>query len=309
MFNFKENALVETIRTNVTAAQNLDELYSKVDAAVAGAVRAALEGAVKLFYIHKYGSCPDYPDRFLYNAMRDTRFSSNFSQFVMSDMHVIRIYCNEILHIDEEKKGEQLPSDITGEELVSRLNSCIKYIENRLGIKILPKSLPKPAPQHTTAPPPAPTPAPAPKAGVIERNTWKALGTSAIAAYDYCCNKVGFLRSKRGLFGRQRPLYAQNATRENYSIWFICHNQYTGTSNGRWNNIIHDDSIEEEWLKEKPEPDPVVRVTFARFPSAGGYVFLGVFRSDGTVEYKRLSTGKSGYVRIYKKISDVYPLQ
>lgn len=128
-------------------------------------------------------------------------------------------------------------------------------------------------------------------------------GTKAQDIYDECCIQLAFKSYYRGLFGMLKKLYALNATKEGYSVWFLAHSNWTATSNGKWSNEIHHGIkyIDEFWDNNtigKLNEDAEIRVTFAK--KKNYYVFLGI--------YKCLYIDNQKRVKRYKIISDKYPL-
>ena len=95
----------------------------------AGTIRTTLELAVKLFYLQKYGNVSETFN--LCDAINDKRFASNFSKFVISDMHQIRTTCNPSLH-----NGTPIAINDT-KEMIKRLFYCLNQIEQTLEIAII----------------------------------------------------------------------------------------------------------------------------------------------------------------------------
>ncbi len=152
----------------------------------------------------------------------------------------------------------------------------------------------------------------------LVRNLHKGYGGQAQAIYDECCERFGWDRTKRGLFGRQQILYAENATPENYSPWFLPHNSWTETKGGNWFNVIKEETIEEMWIEERYglHYDKTKRVTFAK-TKAGAYVFLGVYEpveiAQRTLEKNLIKNGQivkgvgeKVWIKTYRRISDEY---
>lgn len=141
----------------------------------------------------------------------------------------------------------------------------------------------------------------------LKRNLTNGYGGSAQPIYDECCDRFGWDISRRYLFGKQQVLYAEGATSEGYSPWFLAHSNLTGTKGGNWSNIILQDTIEELW--ETPQyglyHDETTRVTFAKTKSYG-YVFIGVYKPIGVNE-KILFDGSKVWTKTYKRIADTYP--
>ena len=142
----------------------------------------------------------------------------------------------------------------------------------------------------------------------LKRNLSNGYGGSAQPIYDECCDRFDWDRSQRYLFGKQQILYAEGATPEGYSPWFLVHSNLTETKGGNWSNKILQDTIEEAW--EKPQyglyHDETTRVTFAKTKSFG-YVFIGMYKPI-KVDEKILSNGNKVWVKTYQRIADTYPI-
>lgn len=153
----------------------------------------------------------------------------------------------------------------------------------------------------------------------LVRDVYKGYGTRAQAIYDECCKVFKWDISKRYLFGLQQILYAEKATPEGYSPWFLPHNNWTETKGGNWFNKIYGDLIEEIWLEQKEGlyHDGTTRVTFTKRKS-GEYVFLGLYApikveekvlKEDIVNKKGKIVKKAGdkvWVKIYQSIADEY---
>lgn len=125
-------------------------------------------------------------------------------------------------------------------------------------------------------------------------------GTAAQEIYDDCCKKFRWDRSKRGQFGRQQLLYAENSDYiGKQSVWFLAHSNWTGTNNGCWINRIWNDTIEEEYMDGyRPSTiDKTDRIVFAKTKN-GKYMFLGVYKIESQTHNKR----------VYILISSQYPM-
>lgn len=121
--------------------------------------------------------------------------------------------------------------------------------------------------------------------------------------YDECCNSLDFNTFKRGKFGGQQELFAMNATKEGYCVWFLAHSNWTTTKNGKWANEIFDGikHIDEKWdnpMIKRFGEDKEIRVVFEK-QNNGTYVFLGVYRCLFIDDDKK--------VKRYVIISDKYP--
>ena len=129
----EEKNLIEQIKT---AYYNAEKMLRVLPEEIGATVRKTLEGAVRLFWTKKI---PNERMPSLYEALTDERFSSCFNEFVISDMHAIRKIGNSGnggAHLSS--KNVFLPK---AEDLLSRLKSCIKAIEDVLDVKIITPSV------------------------------------------------------------------------------------------------------------------------------------------------------------------------
>lgn len=330
--NYNEKDLVKGINENISFVKNIP-----IEDAVkcVGSIRSAFEYAVKLFWLKKYNKKPvwvkgDTECFDLHKALTDERFSQYFSKMTLSYMHIIRQTCNGVLHDNDPLTFDE------AKDLLIMLEKCIKAIGEAIPMEILaapvivittenigtelPKSIgnPKGDDSETKV---LETPEKINKKGKdgmkspkilidddsLQRDLTKGYGGSAQPIYDECCSKFGWDNSRRYLFGRQQYLYAENATPEEYSPWFLAHSNWTQTKGGEWSNKILRDTIEEVWLKPDNAmyDDQTIRVTFAKTKSYG-YVFIGVYRPIN-LEGKVLSDGSRVFIKTYQRISDVYP--
>ena len=157
----------------------------------------------------------------------------------------------------------------------------------------------------------------------LMRDIYKGLNTNALGIYDDCCQKFNWDRTKRGFFGPQQLLYAESATSEGYSPWFLTHNNWTKTIGGNYHNKIYSDHIEEMWFEADYGlyHDDTTRVTFARrkLNSSFTYVFIGVFKpvsvkeeilTTDIIDNKgkvRKKAGEKVWIKVYELIFDTYP--
>lgn len=121
---------IHTINKNYEYLKNADDDQLSQ---CAGTIRTTLELAVKLFWLQNINKQPPS----LCEAINDSRFANNFSKFVISDMHQIRMTCNPSLHNGTPIANNDL------KEMVKRLFYCLNQIEQALGVSII-----KPT-QHT----------------------------------------------------------------------------------------------------------------------------------------------------------------
>ena len=122
--------------------------------------------------------------------------------------------------------------------------------------------------------------------------------SSAEEVYNMCCTKYGFDRSFAWLFGKRQELYAMDATKEGYSVWFLAHSNWTDTKGGKWSNEIKDGTnhIIEYWDKidDRFNNDKRTRLVFAK--KQNQYLFLGIYKfvkndwKTKTKEYEQIST-------------------
>lgn len=142
----------------------------------------------------------------------------------------------------------------------------------------------------------------------LERDLSSECGSTAQSIYDACCCKFKWDRSQRSFFGKQQVLYAEGATPEGFSPWFLVHSNLTQTKGGNWSNKIYGATIEELW--KTPQyglyHDGTTRVTFAKTKSHG-YVFLGVYKPV-RVDEELLDDGRKVWIKVYSLIADSYPV-
>lgn len=110
-------------------------------------------------------------------------------------------------------------------------------------------------------------------------------GESASRIYQSFCENKAFNWNieNKGSFGQQKPLYAQNCTREGYSVWFLAYSSYNLSKNekrGVTNNIeagTNNITVELDiGSKDAPiENTGEVMVTFVK-NRKGQYEFWGV---------------------------------
>ena len=129
--------LTKIVREQYERAQKICE--TDPDGSI-GPMRSALEAAVKLFWLKKYGKIPtwikDGQEVFnLYEAISDQRFSSCFGRLFISDLHAIRKFCNEMIHTSTGLSASEI------KEMLERLGKRIREIGEKIGIKIF-KDLP-----------------------------------------------------------------------------------------------------------------------------------------------------------------------
>ena len=130
-------------------------------------------------------------------------------------------------------------------------------------------------------------------------------GNSSRKIYEKFCDTLGWDRKKSNQFGWQTPLYAANAdTKRLNDVWFIFYPNYDAeklnavVDNHHVVNLIQNEGdviieIVEEFIGESNNAN---RITFVK--TKKGYEFLGVY-----------SIIQNGTTRIYKRISNNYPLE
>jgi hypothetical protein len=139
-------------------------------------------------------------------------------------------------------------------------------------------------------------------------------GTKAIDNYDRCCTLFGFKRALRGNFSMMQMLYAKNATPEGYSVWMVAHSNlnesyHKAKESGRkwYNKFVYPDTIKKIWLyPDEYIEDNSTRVCFAKEKN-GKYVFQGIYKPIDA-GWEDLNTGKIEWIRTFKRISKVYPI-
>ncbi len=130
-------------------------------------------------------------------------------------------------------------------------------------------------------------------------------GTNSRKIFEKFCTSLGWDFQKAGEFGRQKPLYAEDADAERRrDVWFIFYANYDAerldsvVDDGHVINLIKDggDTIYEN-VDERIGPSHIAdRITFVR--EKAGYVFYGVYRLI-----------ENGTLRVYKRIADQFPIE
>lgn len=130
----------------------------------------------------------------------------------------------------------------------------------------------------------------------------RVYGTNSRKIYENFCDTLKWDRDKANQFGRQgTPLYAENCdTDRKLAVWFISNPKYFNTDIMDKNhiNIIKNNGEE---IIEKVAPfigisHDTGRITFVK--TKYGYEFFGVYKLV-----------KNGTVRIYRRISEIYPIK
>jgi hypothetical protein len=131
-------------------------------------------------------------------------------------------------------------------------------------------------------------------------------GTAAKKIYEACCEKLVWNKSEVKCFGWQTPNYSDVATSEGYSVWFLSHNNWTGTYTGIVKNRISESYMEQWWMDSiHPKATTRKRVIFAK-NNVNKYVFLGVFMFDACEKVIE-EDGMTYYVERFNCISEQYP--
>lgn len=105
-------------------------------------------------------------------------------------------------------------------------------------------------------------------------------GGKALTIYENGIEYLDFDIKKRSFFDLRRLLYAQNCTKEGYSVWMLPYSVLNGKTNGSWANFI--DLTKNEIIQYTFVSDYFIhpvgekRLTFVKQKS-GEYVFLGVY--------------------------------
>lgn len=127
-------------------------------------------------------------------------------------------------------------------------------------------------------------------------------GTNSRTVYKSFCDILGWDRDKANQFGRQgAPLYAENCDADRkLAVWFISNPKFYDAEifeKNHINLIKHNgDEIVEKVAPFIGSSRDTGRITFVK--TNRGYEFFGV--------YKLVANGTT---RIYKRISDIYPIK
>lgn len=129
-------------------------------------------------------------------------------------------------------------------------------------------------------------------------------GTNSRTIYQKFCETLNWDKNKINQFGWQTPLYATNADTDRVAdVWFIFYPNYDPqkldavVDDYHVVNLIQNDGdqiieVVDDTLGKSNNAD---RITFVK--TKNGYEFFGVYKII-----------KNGTTRIYKRISDVYPI-
>ena len=132
----------------------------------------------------------------------------------------------------------------------------------------------------------------------------RTYGTNSKKIYEKFCDILGWDRNKINQFGWQTPLYAANAdTNRTSDVWFIFYPNYdpqkldTVVDNYHVVNLIQNngEDIIEVVDDSIGKSNNANRITFVK--TKNGYEFFGVYKII-----------QNGTTRVYKRISDIYPM-
>ena len=139
--------------------------------------------------------------------------------------------------------------------------------------------------------------------GVIRKG--KSCGTNARKTYYSLAQKFGWDQREGRNFGWHTLNYANIATREGYSVWFLAHSNWTGTHTYGVKNKISETYMEQWWMNSShPVATTRKRLIFAK--KDNWYIFLGVFEFVG-FERREYKDGKTYYVERFDMVSKSYP--
>lgn len=310
MESYNENNLIKGIIESMTFVKNQPPKDANK---CAGSIRSALEDAVKLFWLKKYEKIPvwikDDREGFdLFEAISDPRFSECFDEITISYMHMIRIRCNKALH-----SGTPLTVNEAA-ELLSILDKCIRSIEQAIPLTFL-----SPLPSKTPSEETSFTQIKQNKVELQQHGLKKFVtedmfwGSSYLDMFNDVC---GTHFRQYELHGRSWVDLKDLGYSDNGIAWIVF---MDGTVHGPskkyvWVNRISTDgeTIEEEYVGadkyhvKKHVAEDALRVSFQRDPSGTEEEnlckFVGVFQFSGCRDTEK------GFIRIYQKISNHYPL-
>ncbi len=136
----------------------------------------------------------------------------------------------------------------------------------------------------------------------------KQYGGKALTIYENGIKHLYFNPIKKYFFDLQQILYAQDCTKEGYSVWMLPYSTLNGKSNGSWANFIDIEKkeiIQYTFVKDQyiHEPDEK-RLAFVKQKN-GNYVFLGVYSLKEMIA--NYFNGKCVAKEIYGIVSEDYP--
>ena len=137
----------------------------------------------------------------------------------------------------------------------------------------------------------------------------KQYGGKALTIYENGIKHLYFNPVKKHFFDLQQILYAQDCTKEGYSVWMLPYSTLNGKSNGSWANFIEiekQEIIQYTFVKDvyihKPNEK---RLAFVKQKN-GNYVFLGVYYLKERIS-NYFNNGKCVAKEIYSLLSENYP--
>lgn len=136
----------------------------------------------------------------------------------------------------------------------------------------------------------------------------KQYGGKALTIYENGIKYLYFNPIKKHFFDLQQILYAQDCTKEGYSVWMLPYSTLNGKSNGSWANFIEIEKkeiIQYTFVKDTYIHEPnEKRLAFVKQKN-GNYVFLGVYFLKERIE--NYFNGKCVAKEIYSLSSENYP--
>ena len=131
----------------------------------------------------------------------------------------------------------------------------------------------------------------------------RQFGSRASHIYNQCVYIANFEHTMMKDFELRTNLYAENASKEGYAVWFICNSNLFETGGStHWKNTISDDwnEIREDWIKKSYPMDlsNSTRIIFIK-NKFGKYEFAGVYETTKIDTVERY--------KLYTRISKVYP--
>ncbi len=137
----------------------------------------------------------------------------------------------------------------------------------------------------------------------------KQYGGKALTIYENGIKHLYFNPVKKHFFDLQQILYAQDCTKEGYSVWMLPYSTLNGKSNGSWANFIEiekQEIIQYTFVKDvyihKPNEK---RLAFVKQKN-DNYVFLGVYYLKERIS-NYFNNGKCVAKEIYSLLSENYP--
>ena len=133
----------------------------------------------------------------------------------------------------------------------------------------------------------------------------RTYGTNAKQTFLSCAEAFGWDKSEAKNFGWHTLNYSHIATVEGYSVWFLAHNNWTGTYTYNVKNKISETYMEQWWMEsDHPVATTRKRLIFAK--KDNHYIFLGLFKFIGK-ERTEIQDGKVYYIEKFDLVSEEYP--